>query len=189
LGVVAALVQAANPAAPEQGESRGRQTYEFACARCHDSGLNGAPKVTERAAWVARAPEWAAVLESHAVNGWLDMPPKGGYRHLVPDDVAAAVAHIRAQLGPAAAATMSRQDVEGRRIYLVCCSGCHDQGAAGAPKIGDPGAWKGLSAGSMPIVASHAMNGYFRMAPKGGYPLLSDRDVEAAVTFMVRRSR
>lgn len=168
LAVAALLAQAADPAKPASGNDRGRQVYRFACAKCHDSGLNGAPKVSDRAVWIARTPEWAAVLESHAVNGWVDMPPKGGCRHLAADDVTAAVGYIRTQLGSAAAATASPQEVEGRRVYAVYCAGCHDQGVGGAPKIGDAGAWKGLGTGAMPIIRSHAVNGCFRMAPKGG---------------------
>jgi cytochrome c5 len=189
ISVATMSANAAEPATPDRGHTPGRQVYQFACGKCHDSGLNGAPKVSDRAAWIARTPEWAAVLESHAVNGWVDMPPKGGYRYLAADDVVAAVGYIRGRLGSAAAATLSTQDAEGRRTYAVYCAGCHDQGIAGAPKIGDPGDWKGLSTGAMPIIKSHAVNGYFRMAPKGGYPSLSDRDVESAVSFMVRRSR
>lgn len=183
------MLATADPTTLKSGNAQGRQVYQFACGKCHDSGLNGAPKITDRAAWIARTPEWAAVLESHAVNGWVEMPPKGGYRYLAADDVTAAVGYIRGQLGSAAAPTLSTQDVEGRQVYSVYCGGCHDQGIAGAPKIGDPGVWTGLSTGAMPIIRSHAVNGYFRMAPKGGYPSLSDSDVESAVNFMVRRSR
>ena len=56
----------------------GRQGYEEFCARCHAEGLDGAPKVGDRAAWNDRSAQWEAVLFEHARNGFGEMPAKGG---------------------------------------------------------------------------------------------------------------
>lgn len=56
----------------------GQQAYEEVCARCHEEGLDGAPKVGDRAAWNDRSAQWEAVLFEHARNGFGDMPAKGG---------------------------------------------------------------------------------------------------------------
>ena len=56
----------------------GQQAYEEFCARCHAEGLDGAPKVGDRAAWNNRSAQWEAVLFEHARNGFGEMPAKGG---------------------------------------------------------------------------------------------------------------
>ena len=56
----------------------GQQAYEEFCARCHAEGLDGAPKVGDRAVWNNRSAQWEAVLFEHARNGFGEMPAKGG---------------------------------------------------------------------------------------------------------------
>jgi len=56
----------------------GRETYEKACASCHDEGDDGAPIKGDRDSWSGRSQLWSAVLLEHAKNGYLDMPTKGG---------------------------------------------------------------------------------------------------------------
>ena len=56
----------------------GQRTYEQVCARCHEEGVDGAPKVGDRAAWDDRSRLWEAVLFEHARNGFGEMPIKGG---------------------------------------------------------------------------------------------------------------
>lgn len=68
----------------------GRIHYEWACAACHDEGLNGAPRKGDRAAWSERSPLWTAVLLEHAKSGYLQMPAKGGHPYLSDQAVAAA---------------------------------------------------------------------------------------------------
>jgi cytochrome c5 len=72
-----------SPAKPVSEEimsslSAGQQTYEQACARCHAEGLDGVPKVGDRAAWDDRSMQWEAVLFEHARNGFGEMPARGG---------------------------------------------------------------------------------------------------------------
>ena len=56
----------------------GSETYETACASCHDEGQDGAPTRGDRDSWANRSPLWEAVLLEHAKNGYLNMPPRGG---------------------------------------------------------------------------------------------------------------
>ena len=60
----------------------GRETYEGACASCHDTNKDGAPVKGDRDAWAGRSPLWSAVLIEHAKNGYLQMPCKGGQAEL-----------------------------------------------------------------------------------------------------------
>ena len=56
----------------------GRETYQVACASCHDEGNETAPALGDRDAWSTRSPLWAAILLEHAKSGYLNMPAKGG---------------------------------------------------------------------------------------------------------------
>ena len=59
-------------------QSTGRQAYEDVCAKCHEEGIDGAPKTGDPEAWAGRSWLWEAVLFEHAKDGYLAMPAKGG---------------------------------------------------------------------------------------------------------------
>ena len=70
--------------------AHGKEVYEHACAACHDTGVDGAPKIGDRQAWSERSPLWSAVLFEHSREGYLKMPPKGSHEELSDQDVDAA---------------------------------------------------------------------------------------------------
>lgn len=72
----------------------GKETYDVACAVCHDSGQDGAPKIGDRDAWTERSGLWVAVLSDHANAGYLEMPEKGGHGELNEATVSAAVEYM-----------------------------------------------------------------------------------------------
>jgi cytochrome c oxidase cbb3-type subunit 3 len=72
----------------------GKETYEEACASCHDEGQGDAPAIGDRDAWSGRSGLWVAVLSEHATAGYLDMPEKGGHGELSDDDVDAAAEYM-----------------------------------------------------------------------------------------------
>ena len=55
-----------------------QQLYQGACLACHASGVAGAPKTGDGAAWQARIGVGIDALVSSATNGKGAMPPKGG---------------------------------------------------------------------------------------------------------------
>ena len=79
--------------------------------------------------------------------------------------------------------------VDGKGTYTSACFACHGTGAAGAPKLGDKGAWKNRIAQGSGILNDHAINGFKGMPAKGGNMSLSDAAVEAAVEYMVKGSK
>ena len=68
----------------------GQETYEQACASCHDDGRDGAPRTGVREDWEDRSKMWQAVLFNHAKAGYLNMPGKGGQPDLSDEAVEAA---------------------------------------------------------------------------------------------------
>ena len=78
----------------------GKETYERACASCHDEGLDGAPAIGDRGTWSERSPLWSAVLLEHAKNGYLEMPARGGYPELTDRSVEAAGEYMLSKTFP-----------------------------------------------------------------------------------------
>ena len=87
--LLVACGQADGPAAPETSlvpppppdesvQLAGKEAYDQVCARCHEEGVDGAPRTGERDAWAGRSWLWEAVLFEHAKSGYMDMPAKGG---------------------------------------------------------------------------------------------------------------
>ena len=69
------------------------ETYKTACAACHDSGLAGAPKLGDKAAWAPRLKQGKEALYKIALQGkpGTAMMPKGGFDKLSDADVKAVV--------------------------------------------------------------------------------------------------
>lgn len=88
----AAPAPAAAPAAPAAaGAGKGKSVYDSACFACHGSGLAGAPKLGDQAAWAPRMKQGMDALHQAAIKGKGAMPPKGGNMALSDEDVKAAV--------------------------------------------------------------------------------------------------
>jgi cytochrome c5 len=68
----AAAGPAANvPATPEAA-------FQAVCSACHSTGVNGAPKIGDHAAWGPRIAQGKETLYKDAIGGKGNMPPKGG---------------------------------------------------------------------------------------------------------------
>lgn len=68
--------------------------YTTVCAVCHASGLAGAPKTGDKAAWAPRLATGAAALLASATNGKNAMPARGGAADLSDDELKAAVEYL-----------------------------------------------------------------------------------------------
>jgi cytochrome c5 len=56
----------------------GEEAFKQVCSACHATGLNGAPKAGDHAAWAPRIAQGKDTLYTHAIAGKGLMPPKGG---------------------------------------------------------------------------------------------------------------
>jgi len=77
------------PVAPRTGD----QVVQEVCAACHASGMLGAPKMHDKAAWQARtqAAGGREALVASAIKGKGQMPPRGGLSNLSDQEVADAI--------------------------------------------------------------------------------------------------
>lgn len=80
---------------------------------------------------------------------------------------------------------------EGEVPYKTACAACHDQGTAGAPRLGDRAAWAPRLKQGVDALYKVGLAGKpgTAMVAKGGYARLTDAEVRAAVDFMVARAR
>jgi cytochrome c5 len=91
--------QAAAPAQGTQTASasdlaKGKQVFQGTCIACHGSGVLGAPKAGDKAAWAPRIKTGKEALYHAALHGLNQMPPKGGNASLSDADVKAAVDYM-----------------------------------------------------------------------------------------------
>ncbi len=89
------------------------------------------------------------------------------------------------------AAGNAAAQAKGDATYKKACGVCHDQGIAGAPKLGDKAAWAPRIKQGKDALYTVSIKGKpgTGMVAKGGNASLSDADVKAAVDFMVDKSK
>jgi cytochrome c5 len=76
--VAAAAPAAAAPAAAPVAANAGETLFKQTCVTCHGTGLAGAPKFGDKAAWAPRIAQGVPTLVQHAIQGKNAMPPRGG---------------------------------------------------------------------------------------------------------------
>lgn len=90
-----ARVEMLKAAVKSDGKPRdGASIYNSICQACHATGIAGAPKSGDKAAWAPRLAQGKATLYKNALNGKNAMPPKGGAADLTEAELKAAVDHL-----------------------------------------------------------------------------------------------
>jgi len=85
-------------------------------------------------------------------------------------------------------ANAPKQLLSGADVFKSTCSACHAAGIAGAPKVGDPQAWKARISEGYDKLLAHALGGYNTMPAKGGNPDLDDIEIARTVVYMANQS-
>ncbi|NTU96276.1 MAG: cytochrome c5 family protein [Chlorobiaceae bacterium] len=100
-GAAPAAAAPAAPAAETPADPKlaaGKTVYDGSCAGCHDSGMMGAPKPGDKAAWTERLAKGIDAVNSNAIKGFTGkagmMPPKGGNAQLTDEEVINATAYL-----------------------------------------------------------------------------------------------
>ncbi|MCE9640220.1 MAG: c-type cytochrome [Betaproteobacteria bacterium] len=78
------------PAAPRTGQ----QIVAAQCSKCHEKGLNGAPKIGDRDAWVPRLKDGLDPVVRSAINGHGGMPARGGMANLTDAEMREAITYM-----------------------------------------------------------------------------------------------
>jgi cytochrome c5 len=86
----------------------------------------------------------------------------------------------------APAAGHSASAAAGEQIYAKNCASCHRKEN---PRLGDKSAWKPLIARGKDALVDSVIKGTKKMPHHGGKPHLSREDIEAAVSYMIEKSK
>ena len=86
------LAKAAPAAAA--GPKDGATVYNSVCGACHGTGVAGAPKAGDKAAWAPRIAQGNDALYKSVIGGKGAMPPQGGAADLSDDEIKGAVNHL-----------------------------------------------------------------------------------------------
>lgn len=100
---------------------------------------------------------------------------------------------IEAAAEPAAdAASMevsaAASEFDAAGAYQMSCNACHGSGAAGAPMLGDAGAWEARMEKGMDALMSNVINGVGAMPARGICMTCSDGDLQDIVNYMLAQN-
>lgn len=184
IGAVAAQAQT--------GERSGKEVVNAVCSKCHSSGVDGAPKIGDKAAWAKLEAQGLAKLTSVVLTGIRKMPPHGANLQLTDTELQRAITYMVNRSGgnwiepvstanPPAART-------GEQVVTAQCAKCHEKGLHNAPKIGDRDAWVPRMKNGLDVLVRSAINGHGRMPARGGLANLTDAEIRDAITYMFNKT-
>ena len=108
-------------------ERSGKQIVQVQCAKCHQTGVDGAPKIGNRAAWIPRLKQGLEAAVLSAIKGHGPMPARGGMANLTDSEIRAAIVFMVNQgvtPAPGLSAALAAKPgsdhkvIEGTEIYL-----------------------------------------------------------------------
>jgi cytochrome c5 len=102
-----------------------------------------------------------------------------------PEEIAARIQPVaKVELAVAGAEAGNRT---GEQMVQAACAACHTTGAAGAPKIGDKGAWAARIGKGLDGLLKSAIAGKNAMPPRGGSDA-TDTELARAIAYMANQS-
>lgn len=108
-------------------ERSGEEIVNTQCAKCHEKGVDGAPRIGDLAAWTPRFAHGMDYLVRSAIKGHGAMPPRGGMADLTDYEMRLAALYMfNKGVVPNGAATVAQQGrqewnhriIEGMDVYL-----------------------------------------------------------------------
>ena len=76
------------------GARSGEEIVNAQCVKCHGTGVNGAPRIGDRDAWIPRVRRGLDVVVRSAINGHGGMPARGGMADLTDPELRNAVIYM-----------------------------------------------------------------------------------------------
>jgi cytochrome c5 len=77
-----------------QAVRSGEEIVNAQCAKCHRTGVGGAPRIGDRDAWLPRLREGLDTLVQSAIKGHGGMPARGGMANLSDSEMRDAVIYL-----------------------------------------------------------------------------------------------
>lgn len=181
-----ALLASTMAAAAPPAERSGKAVVETVCMGCHATGVNGAPMISDRQAWLQRAARGLQDLTRNAITGVRNMPAHGGQAALTDLEVTRAVAYMVSggtsfDSNKAFAPAHLRS---GQQVVQERCQSCHQAGVGGAPKIASLDDWRPRLVNGVPALVRSAIGGHNAMPARGGMGNLSDPEIRVAIEYM-----
>lgn len=81
-------------AAPSAADTVGKKIYETSCFACHGTGVAGAPKLGDKAAWAPYVATGMDTMLQVAIKGKGAMPPRGTAMNASDEDLRAAIEYM-----------------------------------------------------------------------------------------------
>ncbi len=195
-GVALAAVLSVLPlqqALAQSGGRSGKEVVEQVCAKCHETGAMGAPRIGDKAAWEKRESRGLSSLTANALKGIRNMPPHGGQTNLSDLEIRRAITYMVNQSGghwiePIDKANRPKER-SGEQIVRAQCSKCHEDGVGGAPRIGHREDWIPRMKEGLDSVVRSAINGHGGMPARGGMANLTDSELRSAVVYMLNQGK
>ena len=72
----------------------GEEIVRIQCSKCHQTGVGGAPRIGDRAAWIPRAKHGMRALVRSAITGHGGMPARGGMADLTDGEIRTAIIYM-----------------------------------------------------------------------------------------------
>ncbi len=187
---VAKVEMAVAGAQAAAGSRGGEELYKASCAACHDTGVAGAPKMGDKAAWAPRIGVGLDVLFKTAKAGKNAMPPKGG-SDATDEELARVVVYLANKSGasfkePAAGAKPAATEKNPEQIAKATCFKCHETGEQGAPKLSDHAAWRQRASKGIDAVVQTAIRGHGNMPARGGLADVTDAELKAVISYLIK---
>ena len=82
------------PASKLAVQRSGGEVVQTYCAKCHQTGVEGAPRIGDRAAWIPRLKQGFEFLVGSAIKGHGPMPSRGDAANLTDSEIRAAIAYM-----------------------------------------------------------------------------------------------
>lgn len=81
------------------GDRTPEQIAEAACLKCHETGENGAPKLSDQAAWTQRGSKGLDAVTKTVIRGHGKMPARGGVADLTDAELKNVIAYMLKRVG------------------------------------------------------------------------------------------
>ena len=86
-------------AKPAASEKNAEEIAKATCHKCHESGEQGAPKLSDKSAWTQRASKGLDAVTKTVIRGHGNMPARGGLADLTDDELKKVIAFLLKEVG------------------------------------------------------------------------------------------